>query len=566
MATEQHVGGAGEPPASAGGSSAPAAYLTFAAVVGFVMALIWGMSGGGYFWPRWVWFGVGAPAAFWLAIRRARRLPDRGERRFATVTAIFALLGVMMVVIWWFARPGYFWPMWPLAAYAAIVGLYAMVHYGVRGLPWRRERQLTERVEELTRTRRGALNVQAAELRRIERDLHDGAQARLVALSMKLGRAEERLDDQPELAELVRQARIDAAGAIAELRDLARGIAPPVLADRGLAAAVDALGGRAPMPVVVESRLEHRLTPVVETAAYFVAAESLTNVAKHAPATSAHVSLAERGGRLVVEVSDDGPGGADPEGSGLTGLRRRVEALDGTLDVASPPGQGTTVRAAASMRVVIVEDNALLREGLVAMLREREIDVAATAEDGPGLVRIVGGHRPDLAIVDVRLPPTFTDEGVRAAIEARARHQGLGVLILSQYVEPVYTQELLASGGGGVGYLLKERVGEVRTFIEAVERVAAGGTALDREVVAQLMGSRTDVAGEPRLESLSPREREVLELVAEGRTNAAIARTMVITPGAVEKHISNIFAKLSLPASDDDHRRVLAVLAFLQAE
>ncbi len=218
------------------------------------------------------------------------------------------------------------------------------------------------------------------------------------------------------------------------------------------------------------------------------------------------------------------------------------------------------------MRVVIVEDNALLREGLVAMLREREIDVVATAEDGAGLVRIVGGHRPDLAIVDVRLPPTFTDEGVRAAIDARARHKGLGVLILSQYVEPVYTQELLASGEGGIGYLLKERVGEVRTFIDAVERVAAGGTALDREVVAQLMGSRTAGPNEPRLQSLSPREREVLELVAEGRTNAAIARSMVVTPGAVEKHISNIFSKLSLPASDDDHRRVLAVLAFLQAE
>jgi DNA-binding NarL/FixJ family response regulator len=218
------------------------------------------------------------------------------------------------------------------------------------------------------------------------------------------------------------------------------------------------------------------------------------------------------------------------------------------------------------MRVVIAEDNALLREGLVAMLRERDIDVVATSEDGAGLVRIVGGHKPDLAIVDVRLPPTFTDEGVRAAIEARTRHPGLGVLILSQYVEPVYTQELLATGEGGIGYLLKERVGEVRTFIDAVERVAAGGTALDREVVAQLMGTRAAQAGEARLDALTPRELEVLELIAEGRTNAAIARAMVVTPGAVEKHVSNIFSKLSLPATDDDHRRVLAVLAFLQSQ
>jgi DNA-binding NarL/FixJ family response regulator len=218
------------------------------------------------------------------------------------------------------------------------------------------------------------------------------------------------------------------------------------------------------------------------------------------------------------------------------------------------------------MRVVIVEDNALLREGIVALLRERSIDVVAQAEDAPGLLRIVAGHKPDVAIVDVRLPPTFTDDGVRAAIEARERHPGLGVLILSQYVEPVYTQELLASGTGGVGYLLKERVGEVRAFVEAIERVAAGGTALDREVVAELMRTRGDEGGEDgALGSLTPREREVLALMAGGRTNNAIARELVVTSGAVEKHVSSIFGKLGLPASHDDHRRVLAVLAFLRA-
>jgi DNA-binding NarL/FixJ family response regulator len=218
------------------------------------------------------------------------------------------------------------------------------------------------------------------------------------------------------------------------------------------------------------------------------------------------------------------------------------------------------------MRVVIVEDNALLREGLGALLNEYGIEVVATAEDAPGLVRIVGGHKPDLAIVDVRLPPSFTDEGVHAAIEVRKRYPGLAVLILSQYVEPVYTQELLATGEAGIGYLLKERVGEVRTFLDAVERVGAGGPALDREVVAQLLGSRRDRAGDHALDQLTPREREVLQLMAEGRTNAAIARALVVTPGAVEKHISNIFFKLGLPATDDDHRRVLAVLAFLQAD
>ena len=218
------------------------------------------------------------------------------------------------------------------------------------------------------------------------------------------------------------------------------------------------------------------------------------------------------------------------------------------------------------MRAVIVEDSVLLREGIVALLRENGIDVVAQAEDGPGLERIVSGHRPDVAIVDVRLPPTFSDEGLRAAIEARRRHPDLGVLILSQYVEPVYTTELLESGEAGVGYLLKERVGEVRSFIDAVQRVAAGGTALDREVVAELMRARSASGGDDgALGSLTPREREVLALMAEGRSNAAVARALVVSGGAVEKHVRNIFSKLDLPASADDHRRVLAVLAYLRA-
>jgi DNA-binding NarL/FixJ family response regulator len=217
------------------------------------------------------------------------------------------------------------------------------------------------------------------------------------------------------------------------------------------------------------------------------------------------------------------------------------------------------------MRAVIVEDLAILRVGIVALLRENGIDVVAQAEDGPGLERIVAGHKPDVAIVDVRLPPTFSDEGLRAAIEARKRHPGLGVLILSQYVEPVYTAELLESGEAGVGYLLKERVGDVGAFIDAVERVAAGGTALDREVVAELMRARTAGGDDGAIGSLTPREREVLELMAEGRSNAAVARALVVSGGAVEKHVRNIFAKLDLPASDDDHRRVLAVLAFLRS-
>jgi DNA-binding NarL/FixJ family response regulator len=219
----------------------------------------------------------------------------------------------------------------------------------------------------------------------------------------------------------------------------------------------------------------------------------------------------------------------------------------------------------AAVRVVVVEDQALLREGIVALLAENGIDVVAQADDGPGLLRIVEGHKPDLAICDVRLPPTFTDEGIRAALEARRRHPTLAVLVLSQYVEPVYTGELLASGESGVGYLLKERVSEVRTFVESVRRVAGGGTALDREVVSALIADRDRSGDRAGLDALTARERETLELIAQGRTNAAIGREMVVTLGAVEKHVSNIFAKLDLPAGNDDHRRVLAVLAYLRA-
>jgi len=212
---------------------------------------------------------------------------------------------------------------------------------------------------------------------------------------------------------------------------------------------------------------------------------------------------------------------------------------------------------------VIAEDLALLREGLVALLREHDFDVVAQVDDAPGLLRVIAGHKPDLAIVDVRLPPSYTDEGIRAALEARRRQPGLAVLVLSQYVEPTYAGELISEEAGGIGYLLKERVGDLRAFLDAVRRVAEGGTALDREVVAQLLAPRRSQPQE--LAQLTRREHEVLALMAEGRSNSAIADALVVTPGAVEKHVSSIFGKLDLPASDSDHRRVLAVLCYLQA-
>ena len=314
------------------------------ALIVLIVVFLWGVTSGGYFWPMWVIFALAVPIVIQLAIRWALRKPPGHPRALAIVGAVFGSIALIQIAIYALSGGGYFWPLWPIASMALALGTYAIV---VLALPRLRprERELQERVSELTRTRMGALDVQAAELRRIERDLHDGAQSRLVALSMQLGRAEERLEGQPEVAELVRRAREEAGNAIAELRDLARGIAPPVLADRGLAAAAEALGRRAPMPVTVDAELSQRPLPVVETAAYFVVAESLTNAAKHAGGAPAHVDLSERDGRLVIEVRDEGPGGADPNGTGLTGLRHRVEALDGTLTVAEVVGGGTLVHA-----------------------------------------------------------------------------------------------------------------------------------------------------------------------------------------------------------------------------
>lgn len=214
----------------------------------------------------------------------------------------------------------------------------------------------------------------------------------------------------------------------------------------------------------------------------------------------------------------------------------------------------------AGLRVVIAEDSVLLREGLVRLLEDAGATVVARVGDGPSLVDAVVEHRPDVSVVDVRMPPTQRDEGLRAAIEARRRVPGSPVLVLSQYVEREYASELLADRAGGVGYLLKDRVAEVRDFVEAVRRVAEGGTALDPEAVSQLLGQRDDGP----LEELTPREREVLSLMAEGRSNGAIAEQLVVTEGAVEKHVSNIFLKLGLPPSEQDHRRVLAVLTWMR--
>ena len=214
------------------------------------------------------------------------------------------------------------------------------------------------------------------------------------------------------------------------------------------------------------------------------------------------------------------------------------------------------------MRVVIAEDLFLLREGMASLLKEHGFDVAEAVGDGPSLLRALVNQRPDVAIVDVRLPPAYTDEGLRAALEARRQVPGLPILILSTHVERLYARELLADQAGGVGYLLKDRVFTDEQFTDALRTVARGGTVMDPEVVAKLMARRSS---QPPVTRLSTREREVLSLLAEGRSNSAIAQRLVVSEKAISKHCTSIFAKLDLPPSEDDNRRVLAVLAYLDA-
>jgi signal transduction histidine kinase len=311
--------------------------------LGLLLLAVWALTAhGGYFWPMWSYSALLLITGLRLVFAWDHSRPEEGRRPFNALLGYGGVWALFVIAIWGMSGGGYFWPVWPMLGFLIVLGTPFI---------WgrsRTNRKLEVRVDELTRTRAGAVDVQAAELRRIERDLHDGAQARLVALSMQLGRAEDRLAgkgaDDSDLA-LVRQARHEAIAAIAELRDLARGISPPVLADRGLAAAVQSLADRTGPQVTVNAEIDHRPPPAVENAAYFVVAEALTNAAKHSAAAPVRVTIWHEQAELGIVVADEGLGGADPTGSGLTGLRQRVEALDGWLEVRSPVGEGTTVRA-----------------------------------------------------------------------------------------------------------------------------------------------------------------------------------------------------------------------------
>ncbi len=314
-----------------------------------LLGAIWALGAQGYFWPAWAWLGLIVPVLLDYTADWAWRQPPGAVRRVACVWALVSVAAVILMLTWlltWLlAGVERFWPAWALLGLATAGSAYSLVALHDRVLVAHGRRALRARIDMLTRTRRQAVAAQAAELRRIERDLHDGAQARLVALTLQLGRAELRLSEEPELLQLIHEAQREAQLAIAELRDLARGIVPPLLADRGLAAAVESLAARYGIGTAVAASTHRRLAPAVESAAYFVIAEALTNTAKHASAERSWVRLSDERRWLRVVVGDDGRGGADPEGSGLAGLRARVEALDGRLSVDSPGGGGTVLEA-----------------------------------------------------------------------------------------------------------------------------------------------------------------------------------------------------------------------------
>jgi signal transduction histidine kinase len=316
--------------------------VSISVLIGGGLALGWLLTGAhGPFWPAWVWFGLALPLWLQGSVLWGLRVP-RGRRFMALHVSVSFAIAVMFLVIWMLAGFHYFWPVWPILGLSVLLALHV---WAARGRSEAREQELTDRVDVLTRTRRGALDIQAAELQRIERDLHDGAQARLVSVAMSLGLAESLLASKPhELPGLLTEARSTTLAALDDLRTLMRGIQPPVLADRGLEGAVRALALDVAVPVTVGGTLPGRPPVPVESAVYFTVAECLANVVKHSEATSASVSLRYGGGLLSVTVGDNGRGGAHPGGgTGLRGVARRLESFDGKLAFSSPPGGPTTV-------------------------------------------------------------------------------------------------------------------------------------------------------------------------------------------------------------------------------
>lgn len=303
---------------------------------------VWAVAGGGYFWPRWVWFGLAVVFALGYGIRRALQVEPGRRRILAVHIAVYCVIVPSEIVIWALSGGGLFWPIFGILFFSIALGTHVWI---LSRLPVNRERELSQRIDVLSRTRRGALDAQAVELQRIERNLHDGAQARMVSLAMSLALAERLVHSDPDAAEsLVAEARASTLQALEDLRTVMHTIHPPVLADRGLGGAVEALALDLAVPVTVTVDLPGPAPAAIESALYFAIAECLANVVKHSHASSAAVDIRAGDGRIVAEVRDDGVGGAqETQGSGLPGIARRLEAFDGVVAIRSPAGGPTTV-------------------------------------------------------------------------------------------------------------------------------------------------------------------------------------------------------------------------------
>ena len=382
----------------------------------------------------------------------------------------------------------------------------------------RLQAELRTQLNEVRTSRARIVEAGDAERRRIERDLHDGAQQRLLGIRLALQLVRGRLaDGGAALDGLLTEADGELVSALEDLRALARGIHPALLTDEGLDAALAALARRMPLPVELHV-CNGRLPPLVEATAYFVASEALANVVKHAHATRAAIEISRANLHVAIAVTDDGVGGADANGAGLRGLRDRVEAVDGHLRVHSVPGHGTRVDGGDPVRVILADDAVMIREGLARLLADRGIEVIAQAATADELLQHVAASPPDVAVIDIRMPPTSTNEGLVAAQQIRSQYPQVGTLVLSQYIEIDYALKLVTETAERVGYLLKDRIADVDDFIAALEVVAGGGTVVEPTLVSDLLAA--PAARDP-LAALTPREREVLALVAQGALTAA---------------------------------------------
>jgi len=468
-------------------------------------------------------------------------------RNTVVISALAAVFVIIVVIVW--------------QAYAQNEAILLRVLATNTELA-RSEEQLARQAELLRDSRARLASVADKERRRIERDLHDGAQQRLVGLAVRLGLLRSQLDDSH--ADTVDAMKDEINSAIEELRELAHGIYPPLLAQEGLTAALRAAARRSPLPTRISADQVERYTPDIENALYFCGLEALQNAAKHAGGQRQQHRAADhrRRSRVPEQHGRVGWRAAQHERQGRRGRRDRG-------DRPPRPGRSRGERHRADrrsrrlmIRLVIVEDDLLVREGLTSLFGHIDnIEVVAACADVEALEAALANAEPDVVLTDIRMPPTHTDEGIRAAVHIHRTRPGVGVVVLSQFAEPEYVVALLDDGSDGLGYLLKERVSDIDHLTRAIESVARGESAIDPKIIDVLISSRSRGASD--IDRLTSREAQVLSLIAEGMNNATIAEQIVVTDKAVQKHINSIFSKLGLGEDTDVHRRVKAVLMWL---